>query len=190
MYDRIPWSLRNSFSSSIRARIRRRRSSFARARRRLSPFPPTTNPSFSHQSTEEERKTGRTGHVGDVPLTHGAAILDEPLHTLLESGHLLESRRLEREGRVEGDESDERADGKFLRRARSPGDGVEVESLLVVPERRLARLSSVECHRVGDEEEVLEELGRHVFVDRVVFREFESDVEPVQVRQCNPRSGE
>ena len=99
----------------------------------------------------------RTGHVGNVTLRDLGAILDEPLHALLEAGELLERRRLERKGRVERDKPDERADRELLDRAGAPGDGVKVEALLVVPERDLA-VAIVVGHRVRDEQEVLEKL--------------------------------
>jgi hypothetical protein len=58
-HDRIPYSLRNSFSSSMRSRMRRRRSSLAKARRRRSPFPLTI----------DRRKRGRSASVESEETT-------------------------------------------------------------------------------------------------------------------------
>jgi len=46
----------------------------------------------------------------------------------------------------------------------------------------------MEGHRIGDEDEMLEELAGDIFVDRVVLGEFESDVEHRETEESHPSS--
>ncbi len=73
------------------------------------------------------RNAARTGHVGNVALPDAPAILDEPLHALHEAGELLERRRLESEGRVELNETDQAADRQLLQGLGTPRDLREEE---------------------------------------------------------------
>ena len=85
-------------------------------------------------------------------------MVDEPLHTLLESGEAFKRRRLEDECSIERDEAHETAHGQLHRVPGPELDRVVVHPVLLVPETGLRAVALVR-HGVRDEDEVLEELG-------------------------------
>lgn len=110
-------------------------------------------------------------------------MLEEPVHARLEAREALQGARLEGERGVERHEADQAVDWQLSRRPGTPGDDVAEEAFVLVPERLVVVAGTAEVHRVGDEEEVLEELGGNVLVDVVVLGELEGDVQPARQAQ-------
>lgn len=148
----------------------------------------------SHQSLlgtqSQQLSITTTGNldVGNVSLRNLGPVLDEPVHSLLETGESFDDVGFQCQGGVQGYETDHGPNRELLRVTSAPCDGVIVESVLLVPERHLfvATSATGERHGVGDEQEVFEELGRNVLVGGVVLGQFESNVQHVQGKEGHP----
>ena len=107
---------------------------------------------------------------------------------VLSSGSFSSVSRVERFDREDRDDADGRAD---LERDAFAGRQVElivVELVLRIPQADPGVVVvALRVHRVGDVEEVLEELVREVLVDRIVTREFDRDRQHVERVDRHPR---
>ena len=113
-----------------------------------------------------------TLHVGHVSLSQVRSVVDEPLHSLLESGEAVDGRRFENESGIQRNESNQAAHRKLHRVPVIELDRIIVHAILLAPQAELILALPTECHRVGDKYEMLEELRRDVLVRGVVLREF------------------
>ena len=108
----------------------------------------------------------------------------EPFQPALERGQLLQQRRLDRGDGVERDQADHRAHLERLILAVRQVQHVVEELVLLVPQPNPFAADIV--HRLGDIQEVLEELGGDVFVDPIVHRQLQRDRQHVQAEHAHP----
>lgn len=126
-----------------------------------------------------------TGHISLSQIT---AVLDEPVNALLEGWKLVDELRLECDGRIQRNETDERPNGQLLDVGTAPGNGIVVEAIFLVPQRLFFLVAGAESHRIADEDEVLEELGRNILINASVFGQLQGDVEHAKTVEGHPAS--
>ncbi len=102
----------------------------------------------------------------------------------VKSGSLLQQLRLQRLHGEERNQSDHRADLQRHDSAVGQVQLVVIELVLVVPQAEALRPTPLIA--AGDVEEVLEEFGRDVLVDRIVLRQFQRDAHQVQAIHRHP----
>ena len=123
----------------------------------------------------------RALHVRDVPR-EVLAILEKPAHPLSKAGQILDRLLLEHLHREERNDPDQRAHPQRFRHAIDV-KLIVVKAVLFVPQSEAAE----GVHRVHDLHEMLEELRGHVFVGRLVAREFDRDREHRAAVESHPR---
>ena len=94
-------------------------------------------------------------HIRHVALALGP-VLNEPLHTPLESRELVDHGWFQGKRRVERDKTDETADRHLHTVARSELNGIVVETVMLVPKGDILIVGALVGHGVGDEDEVLQ----------------------------------
>src|SRR5579862_8991354 len=107
------------------------------------------------------------------------ACIQEPFQSLAEFRHVLQQLRLERLDRKQRDQSNHRAQAQGREGAVWQPQHVVEELVLVVPQAD-AVLASDPAHRLGDVEEMLEELRGNVFVDMIVLCQLERDAHEIE----------
>ena len=99
---------------------------------------------------------------------------------------LLQQLRLERLDGEERNQPDHRAHLERDRPAVGQVQLVVVELVLLVPQADAVLAAADVGHRLGDVQEVLEELGGDVLVDRVVQRQLQGDAHQVEAVHRHP----
>src|SRR5262249_20414851 len=107
------------------------------------------------------------------------AVVEEPLQAAIEVGKLVEQFGLQSLHGKEWDEPDHRADLELDHLAPGTVQLIVIELLLLVPEAHSglqgSRFGSYRSHSLGDAQEMLEELGGDVLVNRIVQGQFQGN---------------
>src|SRR6516225_7615660 len=111
-------------------------------------------------------------------------MLEEPFQTCLELRQGIQEVWLNRLHREERDKPDQRTDSQRDMRVIWHMQYVVEELILLVPQRDA--LSPKVVERVGNVEEVLEELGRDVLISMILARQFQGDPEHIQAVHAHP----
>src|SRR3954469_23700130 len=100
-------------------------------------------------------------------------MFQEPLQARAEARQLLQQRRLDRGHGEQWDQPDHRVDLQRLVVAGAKVQYIVEELVLLIPERNTIIADIV--HRLGNIQEMLEELGGYIFVDAIMNRQLQRD---------------
>ena len=140
------------------------------------------------RKSESSRRSPRPGSSQrEISAASSGRCLSSHFSRRVKVGQPLEQVGLERFDGKERDQADHRPHAQRDGAAIAGDQLVVVELILLVPERRSVFAHVV--HRVGDAQEMLEELAGDVLVDRVVDRELECDAQEVQAVHRHPGGG-
>jgi len=143
---------------------------------------------FADKGQQQSVVLATLAHVCNVAFGHVVAVVNEPVQSTLEVWKLVNDFRLQSESGVQRNQTDQRPNGHLVAPRTTPGDGIVIEAVLVIPEGLLLAVCTV-LHSVGDEDEVLEKLGSNVFVSPSVLSQLQSNVQHAKTVEGHPPSG-
>lgn len=149
--------------------MRSSRSLLTSARSLRSSRPLTIHGQYDEHDNKCPGEIGHTFDICYVPLGKFRPIVNEPLHTFLETRETVDCRWLEDECCIQWDESDKTAHGQLHRVTGPKLDRIVVQAVLFIPKTEVVVITITECHGIGNEDKMLKEFRSDIFIDRVVF---------------------
>src|SRR6202000_3358214 len=110
-----------------------------------------------HQRQQNAVFSAAALEIGEVALRDILVMFHKPSDSLRERGQFTHDLGFQRDGGVERDETDETSHRHLMAPRPAPGNGVVVETVLLVPQRLGLSFGAV-AKSVTDQYEVLEEL--------------------------------
>src|SRR6202008_868389 len=142
---------------------------------------------FKLAPTHKRKQQARSNSVILVRLDvlgNIRVIIDEPLHAAFETGQTINHVLLEGFHRKQGNQADERANLQVVAFAIGKMKHVVIEPIFVVPE--FNAFATTVVHRVGDMDEVFEELTGEAFIGWILAREFQRNGQHVEAIHAHP----